>query len=383
MSYKLLELTAFYSKYIDYFYQKYGELSELNYKNHLRTLLSDCFAECDFIHPELQKLGVESEIIVYNDKRLQEKWREDRKAKKPFEILCEQIKSFSPDILYISDIPSFSLIELREIKQILSPTSKIVGWHFTTIDKHFLSVVNYFDEIYTGSKFVQKQLIPYCKSVKLLYHAFEPSILSNLKLEKRENKILFSGSLFLGEKMHSNRMDMFSEFYKNNIDFVPYGNIYGSYIPKTIKQLAKMVLSFNFPPRQRVLIEHRLKEYMRPSVFGIDYYQILQNFSICFNQHAPIAGTGAGNMRMFEATGVGSCLLTDCRDENKDLFIPDEEIVVYRDENELIEKAKWLLDNPIQASEIGLKGQQKTLRDHTYKHKAEMLHGYLLNLLKT
>ena len=32
-----------------------------------------------------------------------------------------------------------------------------------------------------------------------------------------------------------------------------------------------------------------------------------------------------GNIRMFEATGVGSCLLTDHKQNLQDLFIPDEE----------------------------------------------------------
>ena len=84
---------------------------------------------------------------------------------------------------------------------------------------------------------------------------------------------------------------------------------------------------------------------------------------------------------MFEATGVGACLLTDYKEENVDLFAPDEEIVVYRTYDELVEKARWLLDNPDKAREIAAAGQKRTLATHTYKQKAEILNGYLLSLL--
>ena len=104
-------------------------------------------------------------------------------------------------------------------------------------------------------------------------------------------------------------------------------------------------------------------------------------YNICINQHAVIAGTGAGNMRMFEATGMGCCLLTDYRAENSDLFIPDYEIVVYNSYEELVEKAKWLIDNPLETQKIGIAGQKRTLNEHSYKNKAEKMNNYIEELL--
>ena len=120
---------------------------------------------------------------------------------------------------------------------------------------------------------------------------------------------------------------------------------------------------------------------MISSKFGIDYYQFIADNLVCINKHADIAGTGSGNMRMTEVTGVGSCLLTDHRDENKDLFETDYEIVEYSSRDELIEKAKWLIDNPIKAKEIANAGQQRTLRDYTYKNKAEAFLSYLNEII--
>ena len=87
-------------------------------------------------------------------------------------------------------------------------------------------------------------------------------------------------------------------------------------------------------------------------------------------------------MRMFEATGVGACLVTDYREENALLFDIKNEIVVYKDNDELREKTRWLIDHPAEAKRIAIAGQKRTLRDYTYKNKAESLHEYWTELLK-
>ena len=81
MTYRLLEITTFYSLYLEAFYKKHHDLESLDYNSHLNVLLSDGFAVSDFIHPELQKLGVESKIIIYNDEKLQRKWKAEFKKK--------------------------------------------------------------------------------------------------------------------------------------------------------------------------------------------------------------------------------------------------------------------------------------------------------------
>ncbi len=83
---------------------------------------------------------------------------------------------------------------------------------------------------------------------------------------------------------------------------------------------------------------------------------------------------------MFEATGMGACLVTDYREENADLFIPDEEIVIYHNYDELVEKVEYLIHNPNVASEIAKKGQVKTLNTHTYKNKAKKINEYFQEL---
>src|SRR5205814_3328492 len=46
-------------------------------------------------------------------------------------------------------------------------------------------------------------------------------------------------------------------------------------------------------------------------VWGVDMYQVLQRSRITLNSHIDMAGNEAGNVRLFESTGVGTFLLTE------------------------------------------------------------------------
>ena len=69
-------------------------------------------------------------------------------------------------------------------------------------------------------------------------------------------------------------------------------------------------------------------------VFGIDMYQVLADSRITLNTHANNNPNEAGNMRLFEATGAGSCLLTDWKQNLNDYFKVDSEIVTFRTKEE-------------------------------------------------
>ena len=379
MSYKLLEVNSLYQKYLDFFYTNHSDYINKSYSALYNDIMEDCFAECNFLHKNLEKLGVETKLIYYNDKNLQYKYYDDNQTDL-FKIFLRQIKEFNPDILYISDLGTFSIKQLTIIKEQLKKTSKMVAWHFTIVNG-FEEHLSLFDEVYTGSKYILNLIKPYSKSVKLLYHAFEPEILNKIKLQKRYNKLLFAGSIFLGEEIHNNRIDLFGELNKKNIDFDLYGNIYGSFLPESKKELIKFFIKNDTLQKKRYIIEKQIKRKLKPSLYGLSYYNLLSNYSICMNQHVKIAGTGAGNMRMFEVTGVGTCLITDDKVENVDLFLPDEEIVVYKNYDELIEKVNWLINNPYEAQKIAKKGQERTIREHNYFNKAYTLNNYIKELL--
>lgn len=71
------------------------------------------------------------------------------------------------------------------------------------------------------------------------------------------------------------------------------------------------------------------------------------------------------NIRLFQTTGVGSCLLTDFGNNLHQLFVADSEVVTYKSVSECIEKVKYLLSHEQTLQSIAFAGQQRTLKDHT------------------
>ena len=236
MGYRLLEVSSFYKKYLERFYKDNLNIDSLSYDEHYQLLVNDGFAECDFIHPELKRLGVDSKLVIYNDEKLQRKWNQTKSNDSLFDILCNQILDFKPDVIFFSDMTLLNKEEYSQINSITKNLCKFVGWHFTVVNDVFKSVSGFFDQVYTGSKYILTLLKPYCTNVKLVYHGFSSSLLTKIQQQDRENKIVFPGSIFIGEEIHNNRIDMFEKLYEKNIQCDFFGCVYGSFIPTTLKQ---------------------------------------------------------------------------------------------------------------------------------------------------
>jgi spore maturation protein CgeB len=124
-----------------------------------------------------------------------------------------------------------------------------------------------------------------------------------------------------------------------------------------------------------------LSRCFRGEAWGIAMYRIFAASRMTLNCHIDIATMLGGNLRLFEATGVGTCVVTDWKSNLRDFFEPDSEIVAYQSKDELLEKIRFLLSHPEERQRIAQAGQARTLRDHTYERRmpelAALLKGYL------
>ena len=103
-------------------------------------------------------------------------------------------------------------------------------------------------------------------------------------------------------------------------------------------------------------------------------YQVLRRSRITLNSHIDLAGREAGNMRLFEATGVGAFLLTDFKDNLDTLFAPEGEVAVWRSIDDCLDVIGRMIGNDDGRSAIARAGQARTLAQHTYRHRtAEIL----------
>ena len=80
------------------------------------------------------------------------------------------------------------------------------------------------------------------------------------------------------------------------------------------------------------------------------------------------------NMRVFEATLSGSMLLCNYSKDVEDLGYKDGvHLVFYRNEDEMIEKARHYLKHEKEREKIAKTGMEHTLNNHTYLHRMKKI----------
>jgi spore maturation protein CgeB len=136
------------------------------------------------------------------------------------------------------------------------------------------------------------------------------------------------------------------------------------HIPKDLKrsnQMPKWVLRDRYPDR------------CFDMVIGLEYFNVIRKSVMTLNQHTDNCLGSAGNMRMFEATGIGACLLTDMTDNLGSMFRIGEEVLAYSTVKDAIDKANYFSKNPVECKEIAAGGQKRTLRDHTLSNRCQLI----------
>lgn len=371
-----MELTDIYNDYAAQYEQKAANWS---YDKLHQAIMDDCYCEADFIHKVLQdEYGLETKHIFFNFEFLQKKWDKE-KNQDLSSILLRQIKAFDPNVILVMNPTLLSIEMMQTIRKILAHEVHFISYYFSIVTEEIKQRLSQYELVLTGSNYYAKMIEPYSKNVKVVRHAFAPEIIKRVKKQQKVNKVGFTGSIFIGRNVHTNRVDLLSALKKSGIEFDYYGKVYGSFL--NIKSFIGHFIQNPFLLPERIQMEKYLKSICKPSQFGLAYYETLAKYSINVNIHAGIEGTAAGNMRMFEVTGMGSCLVTDYRDENELLFDENKEIVVYRDYEELVDKVRYLLNHPEEAKRIALNGQKRTITDYNYRNKAISINRYIQDLI--
>ena len=75
--------------------------------------------------------------------------------------------------------------------------------------------------------------------------------------------------------------------------------------------------------------------------------------------------------RVFEAAGAGACLITDAWDGIEQFLTPDEEVLVARDGADVMAHLASLTEK--RARQIGTRGRERILKEHTYNQRAAVV----------
>jgi hypothetical protein len=353
----------------------------------------------------LTKRGFNVLEFHHNLPHVELKWAEENqfcpaKENEIFQIGIEKIKRFNPDLIYCSSPLFYQKSHfLRELMTLLPQKPKLVAWYGANCGNE--RIFRNFDLTLSNSKHLVNELYKKEISSDLLQHSFEPAILDKIKIpERRINKLGFFGNL-------DSYTSDFKERNKLLLKISDAGNflqVHGTiYTPKPLERLkysaikgrhnfSRMIANYlplgifkkwsqidNLPPSPWPL-EKTFCQKVKPPLFGQEMLQTLSNYQIAFNFHNKHTGNNACNMRLFEATGVGCCLLTDHNSDICSIFEPGVEVITYKTPTEAIDKAKYLINNTSTAQKIAKAGQHKTLLEHTTEKQVDHLISYLKNL---
>jgi len=104
--------------------------------------------------------------------------------------------------------------------------------------------------------------------------------------------------------------------------------------------------------------------------WGRRMYEILRGSRATVNHHGDIPPY-ANNLRLYEATGVGTVLLTDAKPNLAELFTPGTEVLTFDSARECADRYLALSDDDRDA--VAAAGQRRTLAEHSYTQRVEEL----------
>lgn len=356
---RILVLWDVYDRYPAYFYARRPALAAQSYAEQLTAILNDFFYWPPYLISEFRALGHEAEIVYGNIKPLQQCWaRENQVSLQPaddnLKIVFEQIKRFRPDVLLTGGSDRYLGSFLREIKPYCR---QIVAWKAVA----FSTALNWRDVdcvLSSHAVFVDQFRHMGMRCERIL-PCFDPRILQRLKPTSRNFPVSFIGTLSTGQ--FNRRMDFLSHIRRR----VPI-DIFAEKPAWRRRPWPPMVFL-----RQARYLPLLLSRSRRPAVYGLDMFQVLRESDLTLNIHVDSANGLAGNIRMFEATGVGTLLVTDAATNLSELFEPDREVVTYHSFAEAVEKIQYYLDHVTERQEVAAAAQRRTLRDHAAQCRAE------------
>lgn len=407
MAYRFVKITTYYREYLNQYYIENPGIVNCSYDEQMNHLMSQGYAWSNYFSIHLNKMGVDAYEIVCNAKYLQQTWANENGSKATgLDIVIDQLKSLKPDVVFFQDSFKFDGEWLSRLKQSVPSIKLTIGFCCTIFNELYLNRFKIFDFLIVCSPHFEKAFRDFGLKVYTIYHAFEDSILDKIKTGNNYPKtdFIFLGSFIPGADIHDVRQKVVEHLIKSGIKIDLYSNILSIshvdlflrrnayFAAKTLKalNLSKLALSLAGIKKALYLDEmpknpkniNLIKKHSKPPLYGFEMFKALAHSKIGFNYHGEIAGEYAANMRLFEVTGVGSCLITDWKKNLNELFEIDKEVVAFSSAEECTEKVKWLLDNPAEREKIAKAGQHRILKSHTLEMRVKQIDEIIRTELK-
>jgi len=385
--------------------------------------------------PAMGAEGFDVFETVYDDISLQLQWaREDgalcggikaRSKCGKLDILKSQVKKFRPDIIFLYSGALFSVTRaIRDDLRNFLGTKVIITGFWGDELPHTYNYKDYFgglDFIFCSSPNYKRKFDETNITAHVIGNCFDDSIPYRQNLKKAHD-FVFCGVTGFGYPDHIGRYEKLSKLMSRselkiwtNETQIPHLNRNPAkyYV---LDVLAKLPPPFTrclgaLGPRAKRAVEiatqmrdtgitarpfysrlsHPQGDYFddRKSLKQIfpervsqslpdasDYYELLSQSRLVLNLHRD-EEADVGNIRCFEVTGLGSCLITDRGTGLQTYFDGDNEIVTFETVDECLDKVAYLLDHQDEIERIAKNGQRATLARHTVKHRCQEISSIL------
>ena len=358
MKKRILLVQNNYPDFLEFFYDKYPSWRTLSY-NQLKIYWDkEFFGHSNFYSKHLNYLGWKAKDVIFNDLKMQSRWLADSGLRKPFRfynlrkrIFWSQIERFKPDVVYMHNLSILGIKDLKKLKKKVKllvgqiacplPNNKKILKQYDLIISSFPHYVEMFNSLGVNSEYLK-----WC---------FEESVAKKIKSKNKVYDVVFVG----GFSPHHVKGNELMESLTNNVKVDFWG-----YDVNSLSPLSPIRKSYH------------------GQAWGKEMYKIFSQARIVVNRHIGVSRNKANNMRMFEATGMGSLLVTDHKSNLGDFFDVGKEIVSYKDDNDLINKVKYYLKHSKERGKIAGAGQVRTLKNHTYEVRMKELDRILKKYLR-
>lgn len=340
---KVLMLWQYYPQYLDWIDSTYPATIDAPFETRLAALLDDKPGWIAGLIPHWRARDVEARYIIVNDVRLQRSWATEHaqpwhSADWLTDVALAQVEEFQPDLIWI---PSTFALYGEFTAALRARCGALMAWiscplpsdlRLDGIDAALTSVSAHM------STFASLGVQPH-----FVLPAFDESVLTCMGDSDRDVPVSFVGNLSAAP-LYAGRAGALSALAEA-------GELaaWGIGMPRS-----------RWPRRRSAL-----KRCYRGEAWGMEYYRVLARSLVSINAHGALPGEGFWNMRLFEATGSGALLLTECQSGLDGLFDTEHEIATYESPDRLPGIVAELLKDADRLGAIAAAGQARTLRDHS------------------
>jgi spore maturation protein CgeB len=348
---RVLIVDTCYPAFLRSHYDRDPSLRRAPYATQWQALMDTFFGTADAYSYYLGELGHEAHEVVVNCEPLQAAWAHEHGLRRRSlgalrrpavdDVVAAQVEDFRPDVLYVQNL---SVLDARLLRK-LGEGRLVVGQIASEPPRE--RQLRAFDLILTSFPHYVERFRALGIASEYFRIGFDPRVLERVGGQPRDLDLVFVGSLARGQHGRGNAL----------IDYAA----------------ARLPLDVWGPGATDWPGDSPLRRRYRGEAWGIDMFRLLARAKVALNRHIDVAEAYANNMRLYEATGMGALLLTDAKRNLDELFEPGREVIAYRDQDELVDLARYYLDHEDERQEISAAGQRRTLAHHTYAHRMQEL----------